>query len=30
MIILLGAFLVLNPSLLVHQVHLGTVPSYRT
>ncbi len=28
LIILLGALLVLNPSLLVHQVHLGTVPSY--
>ncbi len=28
LIILLGAVLVLNPSLLVHQVHLGTVPSY--
>jgi basic amino acid/polyamine antiporter, APA family len=28
LIILLGAFLVLNPSVLVHQVHLGTVPSY--
>jgi APA family basic amino acid/polyamine antiporter len=27
-IIVVGAFLVLNPSLLVHQVHLGTVPSY--
>jgi basic amino acid/polyamine antiporter, APA family len=27
-IIIVGAFLVLNPSLLVHQVHLGTVPSY--
>ncbi len=28
LIILLGVFLVLNPSLLVNQVHLGTVPSY--
>ena len=27
-IIIVGAFLVLNPSLLVHQVHLGTVPSW--
>jgi basic amino acid/polyamine antiporter, APA family len=27
-IIIVGAFLVLDPSLLVHQVHLGTVPSY--
>ncbi len=27
-IIVVGAFLVLDPSLLVHQVHLGTVPSY--
>ena len=27
-IIIIGAFLVLDPSLLVHQVHLGTVPSY--
>jgi APA family basic amino acid/polyamine antiporter len=27
-IIMVGAFLVLNPSLLVRQVHLGTVPSY--
>jgi basic amino acid/polyamine antiporter, APA family len=27
-IIAIGAFLVLNPSLLVNQVHLGTVPSY--
>jgi basic amino acid/polyamine antiporter, APA family len=26
-IIVIGAFLVLNPSLLVHQVHLGTVPT---
>src|SRR3989440_453571 len=25
----LGAVLVLNPSLLVHQVHLGVAPSYR-
>ena len=28
LIVLLGVFLVLNPSLLVHQVHLGTVPTY--
>jgi APA family basic amino acid/polyamine antiporter len=28
LIILLGFFLVLNPSLLVNQVHLGTVPTY--
>jgi basic amino acid/polyamine antiporter, APA family len=28
-IIVVGAFLVLNPSLLVHQVHLGSVPSYK-
>src|SRR3979411_126338 len=28
LIILIGAVLVLNPSLLVHQVHLGTVPTY--
>src|SRR5438552_14381139 len=27
-IIVVGAFLVLDPSLLVHQVHLGTVPTY--
>ncbi len=27
-IIIVGAFLVLNPSLLINQVHLGTVPSY--
>src|SRR3984893_13648407 len=27
-IILLGAFLVLDPGLLVRQVHLGTVPTY--
>jgi APA family basic amino acid/polyamine antiporter len=27
-IIIVGAFLVLKPSLLVHQVQLGTVPSY--
>src|SRR4030088_1432580 len=27
-LIVVGAFLVLDPSLLVHQVHLGTVPSY--
>jgi basic amino acid/polyamine antiporter, APA family len=27
-IIVIGAFLVLDPSLLVHQVHLGTVPTY--
>src|SRR6195256_1176724 len=29
LIIIIGAFLVLNPSLLVHQVHLGTVPTYK-
>jgi APA family basic amino acid/polyamine antiporter len=28
LIIVVGAFLVLKPSLLVHQVHLGTVPTY--
>src|SRR5437588_4244311 len=28
LIIILGATLVLHPSLLVHQVHLGTVPSW--
>jgi APA family basic amino acid/polyamine antiporter len=28
LIIVVGAFLVLNPSLLVHQVHLGTAPTY--
>src|SRR5205085_5935258 len=28
LIILIGAFLVLKPSLLIHQVHLGTVPTY--
>src|SRR6201995_2264380 len=28
LIILIGAVFVLNPSLLVHQVHLGTTPSY--
>jgi APA family basic amino acid/polyamine antiporter len=27
-IIIIGAFLVLNPSLLVNQVHLGTTPSW--
>ncbi len=27
-IIVIGAFLVLNPSLLVRQVHLGTAPTY--
>jgi APA family basic amino acid/polyamine antiporter len=27
-LIVVGGALVLNPSLLVHQVHLGTVPSY--
>jgi APA family basic amino acid/polyamine antiporter len=27
-IILVGAALILNPSLLVHQVHLGTVPTW--
>jgi APA family basic amino acid/polyamine antiporter len=29
LIIIVGAFLVLKPSLLVQQVHLGTVPSYK-
>jgi len=29
LIILIGVFLVLNPSLLVHQVDLGTVPTYK-
>ena len=29
LLVFVGAFLVLNPSLLVHQVHLGTVPSWR-
>src|SRR3984957_18883118 len=28
LIILIGVYLVLNPSLLVNQVHLGTVPTY--
>src|SRR3954451_13199678 len=28
LLVLLGVFLVLNPSLLVHQVHLGTVPTW--
>jgi basic amino acid/polyamine antiporter, APA family len=28
LLVLLGAFLVLNPSLLVHQVHLGTSPKW--
>jgi APA family basic amino acid/polyamine antiporter len=28
LLVLLGVVLVLNPSLLVHQVHLGTVPSW--
>ncbi|HWK18058.1 MAG TPA: amino acid permease [Solirubrobacteraceae bacterium] len=28
LLIIVGAFLVLDPSLLVNQVHLGTVPSY--
>src|SRR5438067_4361256 len=28
LIIIIGAFLVLNPSMLVHPVHLGSVPSY--
>jgi APA family basic amino acid/polyamine antiporter len=28
LIIIIGAVLVLNPSLLVHQVHLGTIPSW--
>ena len=27
-IVAIGAFFVLNPSLLVHQVHLGSVPAY--
>ncbi|MGA3361370.1 MAG: amino acid permease [Solirubrobacteraceae bacterium] len=27
LVVILGAILVLNPSLLVHQVHLGTAPS---
>jgi APA family basic amino acid/polyamine antiporter len=29
LIILIGVFLVLDPSRLVHQVHLGTVPTYK-
>jgi APA family basic amino acid/polyamine antiporter len=29
LLIVVGAFLILDPSLLVHQVHLGTVPSWR-
>src|ERR1700704_1539782 len=29
LIIIVGAALVLDPSLLVHQVHLGTVPTYK-
>ncbi len=29
LLVFVGIFLVLNPSLLVHQVHLGTVPSWR-
>jgi APA family basic amino acid/polyamine antiporter len=29
MLVCLGAVLVLNPSLLVHQVHLGTVPTWK-
>ena len=28
LIIIFGAFLVLNPSVLVNQVNLGTVPTY--
>lgn len=28
LIIVVGVFLVLDPALLVHQVHLGTVPTY--
>jgi APA family basic amino acid/polyamine antiporter len=28
LIILIGAVFVLNPSLLVHQIHLGTAPTY--
>ena len=29
LVVLLGAVLVLNPSLLVRQVHLGTAPSWK-
>jgi len=29
LLVVVGAFLVLNPSLLVNQVHLGTVPTWR-
>jgi APA family basic amino acid/polyamine antiporter len=29
LLVLLGTFLVLNPSLLVHQVHLGHVPTWK-
>ncbi|HTU79796.1 MAG TPA: amino acid permease [Solirubrobacteraceae bacterium] len=29
LLVCVGVFLVLNPSLLVHQVHLGTVPTWR-
>jgi APA family basic amino acid/polyamine antiporter len=29
LLVTVGAVLVLNPSLLVHQVHLGTVPSWK-
>jgi APA family basic amino acid/polyamine antiporter len=28
LLVILGAFLVLNPSLLIHQVHLGTAPKW--
>src|SRR3954463_4101718 len=28
LLVILGVFLVLNPSLLVHQVHLGTTPTW--
>jgi APA family basic amino acid/polyamine antiporter len=28
LLVVIGAFLVLNPSLLIHQVHLGTVPTW--
>src|SRR6267154_175465 len=28
LLVVVGAVLVLNPSLLIHQVHLGTVPSW--
>ncbi|HEX3510283.1 MAG TPA: universal stress protein [Solirubrobacteraceae bacterium] len=29
LLVFVGVFLVLNPSLLVHQVHLGSVPSWK-